>query len=49
MECTICTNGVPASEPIETGDPGLYIALCTGCKDWGEFENEEEIEEENDL
>jgi len=46
MECTICINGVPASEPIETDTKGLYIALCTGCKDWGEFIDEDYEEEE---
>ena len=46
MECTICTNGSPASEPIETETEGMYIALCTGCKDWGEFTTEEYREKE---
>ena len=47
MECTICTNGSPASEPIKDGD--IYIALCTGCKDWGEFaDDNEETDEESD-
>jgi hypothetical protein len=39
--CTVCTNGSPASEPTSESGKDLedetYVALCTGCKDWGEF------------
>lgn len=43
LVCTICTNGKPQSEPVETDD--MYIAMCSGCKDWGEFVYENELED----
>lgn len=43
LVCVICTNGSPQTEPIEDGD--IYIALCSGCKDWGEFMYEKDLED----
>ena len=42
LVCTICTNGSPQSEPMEDDDK--FIAMCGGCKDWGEFVYESELE-----
>ena len=42
LVCTICTNGSPQSEPVEDNDK--FIAMCNGCKDWGEFVYESELE-----
>ena len=41
LVCTICTNGRPQSEPMEDND--IYIAMCSGCKDFGEFVYENEM------
>jgi len=43
LVCTICTNGKPQSEPMK--DNNIYIAMCSGCKDWGEFVYENELED----
>ena len=47
LVCVICTNGKVASEPVKMEDDNVFIALCTGCKDWGEFMPENLIEEIN--
>jgi|TARA_R100000656_G_scaffold123896_1_gene100982 hypothetical protein len=44
LVCVICTNGSPQSEPLE--DDNKFIAMCSGCKDWGEFMYEKDMEEE---
>ena len=44
LVCVICTNGSPQSEPLE--DDNKFIAMCSGCKDWGEFIYEKDMEEE---
>jgi len=44
LVCVICTNGSPQSEPLEDGNK--FIAMCSGCKDWGEFMYEKDMEEE---
>jgi len=41
LVCTICTNGKPQSEPMKDDD--MYIAMCSGCKDFGEFVYENEL------
>lgn len=43
LVCTICTNGKPQSEPMQDDD--IYIAMCSGCKDWGEFKYKNELED----
>lgn len=42
LVCIVCTNGSPQSEPVEDDDK--FIAMCNGCKDWGEFVYESELE-----
>ena len=42
LVCIVCTNGSPQSEPVE--DNNKFIAMCNGCKDWGEFVYESELE-----
>ena len=42
LVCTICTNGKTQSEPMQDDD--MYIAMCSGCKDWGEFKYKNELE-----
>tara|TARA_B100001250_G_scaffold413981_1_gene450073 strand:+ start:64 stop:381 length:318 start_codon:yes stop_codon:yes gene_type:complete len=37
LVCIICNTGSgPSSEPMDCGDE-IYLAMCNGCKDWGEF------------
>jgi len=40
-----CCGGSPASEPMEDEGMGLFVALCSICKDWADFEYEEEYDE----
>jgi len=47
LVCVICTNGKVASEPVKSEGDNVFIALCTGCKDWAEFMPENLIEEIN--
>jgi len=43
LVCVICnTSSNPSSEPMEDDDK--FIAMCGGCKDWGEFVYESELE-----
>lgn len=43
LVCVVCNTGSnPASEPMEDDDK--FIAMCGGCKDWGEFVYESELE-----
>ena len=42
LVCVVCTGGSPQSEPVEDNDK--FIAMCNGCKDWGEFVYESELE-----
>ena len=43
LVCTICTGGKPISEPVQTEDDIMYIAMCSGCQDWGEFVYEKNL------
>ena len=43
LVCVVCNTGSnPSSEPMEDDDK--FIAMCGGCKDWGEFVYESELE-----
>ena len=43
LVCVVCNTGSnPSSEPMEDDD--MFIAMCGGCKDWGEFVYESELE-----
>lgn len=43
LVCVVCNTGSnPSSEPMEDDDK--FIAMCGGCKDWGEFVYESEVE-----
>tara|TARA_B100001057_G_scaffold159436_1_gene160115 strand:- start:8899 stop:9129 length:231 start_codon:yes stop_codon:yes gene_type:complete len=43
LVCVVCnTSSNPSSEPMEDNDK--FIAMCGGCKDWGEFVYESELE-----
>ncbi len=43
LVCVVCNTGSnPSSEPMEDDDK--FIAMCGGCKDWGEFVYESKLE-----
>ena len=43
LVCVVCNTGSnPSTEPMEDDDK--FIAMCGGCKDWGEFVYESELE-----
>ena len=36
----------PSSEPIYDSGTGTYSAMCPGCKDWSDFEYEQDMEDQ---
>jgi len=44
LVCTDCQGG-PSSEPVEDLGSNIWIALCSTCKDWADFQYENEMEE----